>query len=162
MVPSSYVSYFSAATTAAGTLIGLLFVAVALRPETVFGPDAPLAGRALAASAFTALVNAFIVSLCALTPHGNLGWAALAASVSALTSTIRLHRDLGDAHLRWTLMLVSLATYALEGVLAIILLARPHDGGVVGNLADITIVAFAVALARAWSLLRGAHLDRTK
>ena len=37
MVPGDFIGYFAAAGTAAGTLIGLLFVAVSLRPESVLG-----------------------------------------------------------------------------------------------------------------------------
>ena len=40
MVPASFTAYFSANAAGAGVLIGLLFVAVALRPETIFGDDA--------------------------------------------------------------------------------------------------------------------------
>src|SRR5579862_9330404 len=54
VVPDTYNGYFTATVTAAGTLIGLLFVANALRPDTVFGPAAPATGRVLAGSAFTA------------------------------------------------------------------------------------------------------------
>ena len=40
MIPAEFTSYFTAAAAAAGVLIGLLFVAVSLRPETVFGDRA--------------------------------------------------------------------------------------------------------------------------
>jgi hypothetical protein len=43
VVPDDFVVYFATAATAAGALIGLLFVAAALRPETVLGKDAPAA-----------------------------------------------------------------------------------------------------------------------
>jgi hypothetical protein len=66
MVPSNYASVFEAASQAAGALIGLLFVVIALRPERILGPRADPASRGLAASSFTGLVNAFFVSLLAL------------------------------------------------------------------------------------------------
>ena len=44
MVPASYTDYFIAAAGAAGVLIGLLFVAVSLRSESVFGPGARARG----------------------------------------------------------------------------------------------------------------------
>ena len=37
MVPSNYASFFDAASQAAGALIGLLFVVIALRPEAIVG-----------------------------------------------------------------------------------------------------------------------------
>ena len=62
-VPASFNGYFTAAAAAGGVLIGLLCVAVSLRPETIFGDEASAAGRAQAGSAFTCLVNCFFVSL---------------------------------------------------------------------------------------------------
>jgi hypothetical protein len=59
MVPASFYGYFTAAAAAAGVLIGLLFVAVSLRPDTISGDEAPAAGRAQAGSAFTCQVNCF-------------------------------------------------------------------------------------------------------
>lgn len=63
MVPSEFLGFFAAAGTAAGALIGLLFVAVTLRPESVLGDKADPAARAVAGSAFTALVASFAVAL---------------------------------------------------------------------------------------------------
>jgi hypothetical protein len=76
MVPSAYDAYFTAAATAGAALIGLLFVAVSVRDETIFGPEAIPGGEALAITAFTCLVNSFVVSLLALIPRTNIGIAA--------------------------------------------------------------------------------------
>jgi hypothetical protein len=57
VVPAEFTGYFTAAAAAAGVLIGLLFVAVSLRSETVFGNGASAAGRAQAGSAFISLSN---------------------------------------------------------------------------------------------------------
>jgi hypothetical protein len=73
LIPADFTSYFTAAAAAAGVLIGLLFVAVSLRPETVFGDRAMPAAKAQAGSAFTSLVNSFFVSLVALIPQA--AWA---------------------------------------------------------------------------------------
>jgi hypothetical protein len=43
MVPASYLAYVTASTSAAGALIGLLFVSIALRRDGIFGPDAATA-----------------------------------------------------------------------------------------------------------------------
>ena len=53
MVPDTYIAYFTAAAAAAGVLIGLLFVAVTLRPESVPGERAAPLAQATAGSAFT-------------------------------------------------------------------------------------------------------------
>ncbi len=73
MVPSSYLEFMITAARAAGATIGLLFVAVSLRTEAVFGPTAPSKARTLAGSSFTGLVNAFSLSLLAIVPSTNNG-----------------------------------------------------------------------------------------
>jgi hypothetical protein len=49
-------------------MIGLLFVAVSLRFDLVFGPNAPAGARVLVGSSFTGLVNAFSLSLLGIIP----------------------------------------------------------------------------------------------
>jgi hypothetical protein len=53
MVPGAYDAYFGAAATASAALIGLLFVAVSVRDDSIFGPKATPGGEALAIIAFT-------------------------------------------------------------------------------------------------------------
>ncbi len=53
VVPSSDIPYFTVAATAAGTLIGLLFVAIAPRPDSIFGEKAAKYRRSLAGNAST-------------------------------------------------------------------------------------------------------------
>jgi hypothetical protein len=60
VVPDDFTGYFAAAATAAGALIGLLFVAASLRPETILGRDAPPAAKAISGSAFTALFSRLV------------------------------------------------------------------------------------------------------
>jgi hypothetical protein len=50
MVPSEYDAYLGAVATAAATLTGLLFVAVSVRDDTIFGRNAVPGGEALAIS----------------------------------------------------------------------------------------------------------------
>jgi hypothetical protein len=90
VVTGDFIGYFAAA----GTLIGLLFVAVSLRPESVLGHAAPPAARAVAGSAFIALVNSFFVSLVAVIPDTSLGYVAAIMAVLSLWYTLNLHRAL--------------------------------------------------------------------
>jgi hypothetical protein len=98
----------TAAAAAAAALNGPLFVAVWLRPETVFGDGAPPAGRAQADSAFTCLADSFFVSPGGARPPGpSRGAIAIIMSVSSLLATIRLHREaarqeLQIVPLRWS------------------------------------------------------------
>jgi hypothetical protein len=92
MAPASYHAYLIASTSAAGALIGPLFVSIALRRDAFFGPHAPVWARALAQSGFTGLANAFSVSLLAIVPHNNVGYWAAAVAVICLINAVRLYK----------------------------------------------------------------------
>ncbi len=92
VVPNSYASFFDAASQAAGALIGLLFVVIALKPGKIVGDRAEPTSRSLGASSFIGLVNAFFVSLLALIPgHHNIGIGAAIVAAFSLFRTLRLH-----------------------------------------------------------------------
>ncbi len=80
MVSPGLVSFFSASVGAGAALIGLIFVAVSIAPEKTVMVGAPLERQAVAASAYTALLNAFFISLFALIPGTSMGWVALVMS----------------------------------------------------------------------------------
>lgn len=157
MIPPAYIGYFTAAATAAGVLIGLLFVAISLRSETIFGPKAMPGGEPLAITAFTGLVNAFFVSILALIPHNNVGFAAVIMSVLSLISLLRLNKRLFVRRRAVTFGL-TLVAYAGQLALGVVLLSRPHDSSQVDNLSYIIFFSMAVALQRAWALMRGTHI----
>ena len=158
MVPEDFTGYFAAAATAAGALIGLLFVAASLRPDTVLGRGAPPAARAIAGSAFTALVNSFFVSLIALIPDTRLGYTATVMALISLWSTLRLHRRLPrhDAHVLQ--LALALAAYLGQLGVGVVSIFNPGTSGYVEAMAYLLIASFAVALRRAWSLAQGRHL----
>src|ERR1700754_2894683 len=97
MVPSEYDAYLATTATAAAALIGLLFVAVSVRDETIFGPKAIPGGEALAITAFTGLVNSFVVSLLGLIPKINIGEPAVIMAVISIVAIARLQRRLHTA-----------------------------------------------------------------
>lgn len=74
MVPPEFANFFIASASAGAALVGLLFVAVSLAPENIVTRRAPMERQAVAGSAFTALMNAFFISLFALIPHFNFGF----------------------------------------------------------------------------------------
>jgi hypothetical protein len=154
MVPDALVGYFAAATAAAGALIGLLFVAISLRPDDIFGDVAQPATRRLAESSFTALVNAFFVSLIAIIPGTNLGYAAGILAVLSLYSTFaRRIRSPGASDIG--VMVFSTVLYLGQLGIGIALVVFPTNTDLVYKLAYLAVAAFAVALARAWSLITG-------
>jgi hypothetical protein len=158
VIPAEFTSYFTATAAGAGVLIGLLFVAVALRPESVFGDAAPPGGRALAGSSFTGLVDSFFVSIVALIPDANLGEVALIMALVSLYSTVQLHRQVARTEVHAVLLVLSLATYLYQLVVGVILLIHPDDHSLVFTAAYLVIASFAVAISRAWALLQGKHL----
>jgi hypothetical protein len=157
VVPDSFIGFFTGAATAAAALIGLLFVAVSLRPEAVLGKGAPAKAQAIAGSAFTALVNGFFVSLIALIPGTNLGYTAVIMAVVSLSSTFRLHRGLGKGDSAVSQLALALAAYLTQLVAGAFLIARPGDQALVETIAYVVVAAFAAALGRAWSLMQGTH-----
>jgi hypothetical protein len=157
MVPDAFIPYLTAIATAAAALIGLLFIAVSLRDESIFGKDARPGGEALAVTAFSGLVNSVTVALLGLIPDANIGVAAIVLAVLSLYAAVRLNSRLHTARSTAFLVLTLLA-YAAQLSFGIVLLISPHDSAAVKNLCYILFTTLVVALARAWSLLRGRHL----
>ena len=157
MVPSAFDAYLGAVATAAAALIGLLFVAVSVRDDTIFGPNAIPGGEALAVTAFIGLVNSFVVSLLGLIPKVNIGYTAVIMAVITIVAIARLHQRL---HARRSLIVgaVTLLACAAQFVLGVLLLVNPHDSNQLINLCFVVFATLIVTLQRAWSLLRGRHL----
>ncbi len=158
MVPSGYASYLAASATAAAALIGLLFVAVSVRDDSIFGQHAMPGGEPLAITAFTGLVNAFVVSLLGLIPHANIGVAATVMAALSMVTVARLQRRLHSQYRQVLVLTLTLIAYAAQLGIGIDLLARPHDSGQLQNLSYVIFVSLVVSLQRAWSLLKGKHI----
>lgn len=157
MVPSAYFTFFAAIATGAAALIGLLFVAVSVRDDTIFGPKALPGGEALAVSAFAGLVNSLVLSLLALIPTDNIGVGAVVLSVTGSVSIIRLQGRMHWA--RSTIMLsLALIAYAVQLIYGIVLLVKPSDTSAVDNLCYVVFATLIFSLQRAWSLLKGKHI----
>jgi hypothetical protein len=157
MVPSAYDAYLAAVATAGAALIGLLFVAVSVRDDSIFGPKAVAGGEALAITAFTGLVNAFVVSVIGLIPKVNIGEPAVVMAVIGVVATVRLQRRL---HMGRNLIVltITLLAYATQLGYGVLLLVKPHDSDQLINLSFILFLTLIVSLQRAWSLLKGKHL----
>jgi hypothetical protein len=159
VVPASFTAYFTAMATAAGALIGLLFVAVSLRSETVFGEAATAQGRANAGSAFTALVNTFFVALVALVPQAGLGDVSITLAIISIFATVRLHREVGREHLQLGMLVYGLAACVVQAVNGVLILSDQKDQTYIYVAAFLMIGQISGALSRAWSLVEGRHIE---
>src|SRR5262252_604478 len=126
MVPGVYDTYLAAMATAAAALIGLLFVAVSVRDDTIFGPKAMPGGEALAITAFTGLVSSFVVSLLGLIPKVNIGEPAVVMAVIGIVAMVRLQRRLHTGR-NLIVLAITLLAYAAQFGLGVLLLVDPHS-----------------------------------
>jgi hypothetical protein len=163
LVPAAFHDYFVASTGAGAALVGLLFVAVSIAPERTVMSGAPVERQAVATSAYTALLNAFFLSLVALLPQINLGWAAFVLSMIGLANHFILGWNLlRHAQRRWlsmlrraTLIVAGCLLYSYELYNAILLLLSPTNATPISVLAPLLVGIYALGLARAWQLLGG-------
>jgi hypothetical protein len=163
MVPAAFQNYFTVSTQTSAALVGLLFVAVSLAPERTVMKGAPVERRAVALSAYTALLNAFFLSLVATLPQTNLGTAALPLSVIGLANQCFLAWDL-FRHMERTwlrvlrgavLVVAGLFLYGGEFYNALLLVLSPTRSAPISTLADLLLGIYALGLTRAWQLLGG-------
>ena len=163
MVPDAFHDYFIASAGAAAALVGLLFVAVSIAPERTVMRSAPVERRTVALSAYTALLNAFFLSLVALLPQTNLGLAALVLGLLGLANQCFLGWDLFRLMERkWlsivrgaALILAALLLYGSECYSAIQLVLSPTNSAGISALAGLLLGIYGLGLTRAWQLLGG-------
>ena len=159
LIPAAYENFVVASTQASAALIGLLFVAITLAPDRVFGEQADAGRQARALSAFTALANIFFISFSMLIPDVRVGLVVtLVASVSSLQTLglLLLWRQWHARGVLWrslVLFLGSLAIYGGELVIGIQLWNKPADPGSLTGILELLLGAFAIGLGRAWELL---------
>jgi hypothetical protein len=159
MVPEAFNNFFLASAGIGATLAGLIFVAVSIAPEHIVQANAPIERQAMAASSFTALLNAFFISFGALIP-GNIGVMTLILSASGLTNSSFLAWKLLKERESWLnvvrkvfLILVSFIIYGFEFYYAILIFKEPNNVGNIYSLAGLLLGVYAIGLLRAWQLL---------
>ena len=161
MLPNGFHDLFTATAEVAGTLVGLLFVAISVAPERIT-VDGSQTHRVRASAALTAFTNALVVSLFALVPGMRVGWTALVVSIlglvfvlASLLSLLRVRRE-QPGELRDAVFLVALAiTFGAQLVAGLLELAHPRQQGPVTTIAVLVIVCFLIGIARSWELIGG-------
>ena len=154
----SYTNFFLGSVTVAGALTGLLFVALSVAQTRGRGLEST-ERQAVAATAFTALVDSLWISLVALMPgsaqhNGGIATASFLLGVLGVTSTasltVRLWRARSEKELsrRWPLLLpLILLMYAAQAITAY----TSPDPDRTGS--TFVLVFFAVGIIRSWELL---------
>ena len=157
MVPDDYGEFFVTAATVAGALIGLLFVAVSVRPEAAVR-TAHITTRLRALTALSAFLNTLFLSLLALRPRAGFGQASITLGAMGLVSMLTLlvllavqGRDRPRELARGVLLLLGQGfLFALQVRSGWQLISHPTDVGQVDELSIVIIVLFALGIARAW------------
>jgi len=159
VVPADFTTFFATTAAVAGALIGLLFVAISVAPS-LEDRDVRIQTDVRAGIAFSALIDALVLSLFALIPDIDLGQTAIVVGLVSLSSCVALGAYLlregppGRTRRRLTGRLVlQAAVFAYQVILGVQLTRDPRATGHVTGLAVVTIVLFIVGIARAWQLI---------
>jgi hypothetical protein len=159
VIPAPYSNFLTASTQASAALIGLLFVAVSIAPDRVFGTGAESTRKAMALSSFTAMANIFFVSFGSLIPDLTFGIMVVVAGVVAASQTLSLLSLIGSwrregAPVRGVaLFVISLGLYLFEIVIGLQLLYSAPNNALFTELETLMLGIFSIGLARAWELL---------
>jgi hypothetical protein len=156
----TYRDLFAAVAATAGTLIGLLFVAlsVTVRPEP--GSAARIIHQVRVAAALLAFTNALAVSLFSLVPGTNTGYPATTLGVigilftAAAAQSIRSSRATASQQLRQLeLIMLLLLIFGAELVTGIIEITNPGASTAAEIIGYALVASLLVGIGRAWELV---------
>jgi hypothetical protein len=161
LVPEGLREFFTASTGASATLLGLLFIAIAVEPKSIVGEQSPVESRSRASSAYTALLNVFFISLLGTIRTSGLGHVSLILAPVGLANTLGIGVKLWRESPRRRrvlssgvgLLLGSTVVYTLELWYAWQIVKDPGNTAQIYTLAYLLVALYAVALGRAWEVL---------
>jgi hypothetical protein len=152
----SYNDFFTGSATIAGALVGLLFVALSVQPERNRDRHR-IEHRAIAGTAFTALIDALFVSLIGLQPGAGLQYGAITFGAFGLLASgnlgIRLWNNRKQVQLssRWsTFMGFIILVYGAQLISGLIPMSATDEAA---RATTFIYIMFALGIARAWELL---------
>ncbi len=162
VVPTSMHDFFAASAGVAGTLIGLLFVAITVASDRLAREAEGQVHRIRAVAALTAFTNSLAVSLFSLIPGHKIGPTSVSVAVVGLTfvaasllSLIRL-RQVRWSTVRDALFLVGLAvTFVIQFIEGTDVLADAGNSGAVDTIATLVVICFLLGILRSWELIGG-------
>jgi hypothetical protein len=159
MTPDSFQTFFGASAGVAGALVGLLFVAMSVAPER-FGEQGDRVHQIRALAAFTAFTNALGVSLVALIPDVEVGFAAIllglvatSLSVASMLALAPIRHAEPERDTRF--LLGPAMVYATQVGVGVWLIAAPDSEPPVGVLCIGVVFCFLAGIARAWEVIGG-------
>jgi hypothetical protein len=163
-VASHYENFFIASSGASAAILGLLFVAVTVANTDDTDVKTRERRTVLAGSAFLALIDAFFVSIVALTGGAiALGCASLMMAIVGLFGTSRLipkawragnfSRGFPTRKLNLVFASVSAGGFSIQLGLAVALLADDHSSVLQRVLVLVVVGLYGSALGRAWDVM---------
>jgi hypothetical protein len=161
MAPAASPALFTAVAASAGSLTGLLFVAMSVAPRGA-GPTAgpPVIRQIRAAAALLAFSNALSVSLFSLVPGTNPGYPAVALGVIGVLYTAAAIRSITVSRAtqpqlfrQFELMGLLFAIFGTELVSGIALIANPASAASLHAIDYAIVGSLIVGIARAWELV---------
>jgi len=170
VVPADIHDFFLTTGSAAGALIGLLFVAISVSAERIAREETGAQlHRVRARAALGAFINALTVSMFALIPGEKIAWTSVSVATgglifwaAAMLSLIRM-REVHWGTVRDGLFLVGLAaTFIIQLIVGLQLVSQPGNSGDVNTIAILVVVCFLIGIARAWELIGGPSIGITR
>ena len=162
MIPASFIGFFAASASAGAALVGLLFVAISVIPDQANNPNTQLERQTTIETAFSALLNDFLISIAALIPNANLGYVTVILGIFAALNTLNLGWRLLKKRVRWPsyvrrviLIVLSLVSYGYEIYFGSLLLAHPNNVDLVYSIVVVLLISYTNGIIRAWELVGG-------
>jgi len=153
-----------------GTLFGIIFLVISIRPELTRSDKSTPLHQFQVASSYTALLNPLVISLFAVVPHSNIGIITTVMSGIGLTNGVFMAISLVQVSMRWVQKVVSgvfifssLLLYGFELDYAIRLATTPQEVQSLYSLTTLLVIMYLYGVARAWDLvgMRQFHLFDT-
>jgi hypothetical protein len=158
-VTENFREFFVVIAESAGTLIGLLFVAVTVTRSRSVDHNQGI-GEFRAAASLLAFTNALVVSLYGLVPGNGYGYPSLIMGIigvvfAAAGVRTTLEQPAGQPR-RWRpliLIVGLLGVFGIEIDEGIRLIHRPADHSALGVVGDVLITSLLIGIGRAWELV---------